>query len=264
MNPPRRLPAILDGTVLVLVLVGVHLFYIAWIRPAAQRAIDAARALDLAAPRTVEVVLKDWEQEICLILMLWGMWLILARVWRLWAHWDYLDPDILDATDTQPQANNPILRAVFASIQRFDATHNVHNAAEAVRSYVETTAMKFEADNSLVRYLIWAIPSIGFIGTVRGIGGALAEADKALAGDIASMTASLGVAFNSTFVALLISIVLMGLLHLLQGVQDRLVIDIEEFCDVHVIPRLGRQQRIPALALLETPAPPEATGSVGT
>ena len=54
-----------------------------------------------------------------------------------------------------------------------------------------------------------AIPSIGFIGTVRGIGEALSQAHVAVEGDIAGMTASLGVAFNSTFVALVVSIFLM-------------------------------------------------------
>ncbi len=37
----------------------------------------------------------------------------------------------------------------------------------------------------MIRYISWAIPSIGFIGTVRGIGEALAQADKAVQGDIA-------------------------------------------------------------------------------
>ena len=44
---------------------------------------------------------------------------------------------------------------------------------------------------------------------MRGIGEALAKADQAVQGDITGMTNSLGVAFNSTFVALIISIILM-------------------------------------------------------
>ena len=74
---------------------------------------------------------------------------------------------------------------------------------------------------------------------MRGIGTALAEADEALAGNIATMTESLGIAFNSTLVALLLSIGLTLVLHLLQGLQDGLVIDIEEYCDKHLIKRLA-------------------------
>ena len=90
----------------------------------------------------------------------------------------------------------------------------------------------------MIRYLIWAIPSIGFIGTVRGIGEALSLADKALAGDIAGMTNSLGVAFNSTLVALLISIFLMFIFHQLQRLQDGQIVDIQAYCDRYLLARI--------------------------
>ena len=90
----------------------------------------------------------------------------------------------------------------------------------------------------MVRYIAWAIPSIGFIGTVRGIGEALGQAHKAVEGNIAGVTQSLGVAFNSTFIALLISIVLMFLLHQLQLQQERLVMETEGYVDQHLIQRL--------------------------
>ena len=83
----------------------------------------------------------------------------------------------------------------------------------------------------MVRYIAWAIPSIGFIGTVRGIGTALANAQEAVNGDIAGVTASLGVAFNSTFIALLISIVIMFLSHQLTLIQERSVMESREYLD---------------------------------
>ncbi len=83
----------------------------------------------------------------------------------------------------------------------------------------------------MVRCITWAIPSIGFIGTVRGIGSALGKAHQAMAGDIAGVTASLGVAFNSTFVALMLSMVVMFFLHQLQLMQERLVLDSYAYCE---------------------------------
>ena len=88
-----------------------------------------------------------------------------------------------------------------------------------------------DAELSMVRYIAWAIPSIGFIGTVRGIGQALGQAHKAIEGDIFGVTQSLGVAFNSTLIALLISIVLMFLLYQLQLLQERYVLDTESYCE---------------------------------
>jgi biopolymer transport protein ExbB/TolQ len=87
----------------------------------------------------------------------------------------------------------------------------------------------------MIRYIVWAIPSIGFIGTVRGIGQALALAYQAMEGDITGVTQSLGVAFNSTFVALLLSLVLMFLVHQLQLLQERLVLETRDYCGTHLI-----------------------------
>jgi hypothetical protein len=46
------------------------------------------------------------------------------------------------------------------------------------------------------------------------------------------------VAFNSTFIALLISIVLMFVLHQVQLQQERLVLDTESYLDRHLIRHL--------------------------
>ena len=68
-----------------------------------------------------------------------------------------------------------------------------------------------------------------------GIGGALAQAHKAVEGDIVGVTVSLGVAFNSTFIALVISIVIMFLMHQLQLLQERLVLDTQNYVDTKLI-----------------------------
>jgi biopolymer transport protein ExbB/TolQ len=97
---------------------------------------------------------------------------------------------------------------------------------------------RLEAELSMIRYILWAIPSIGFIGTVRGIGDALGVANKAVSGDISGVTESLGVAFNSTLIALLISILLMFLVHQLQLLQERLSFEAESYLDEHLIRHL--------------------------
>ena len=98
-------------------------------------------------------------------------------------------------------------------MQHYSGLHRhtiVQDVSEAVRTICESESDRLDSELSMVRYIAWAIPSIGFIGTVRGIGDALGQAYKAVEGDIAGVTASLGVAFNSTFVALVISIIIMS------------------------------------------------------
>jgi biopolymer transport protein ExbB/TolQ len=252
---------------LVVSIVVVHLLYVGYVWPESTAAIEAARAAGQSAPRDIAVILKDWEQEIAIILMLWGLYLIGDKILAILRERYLFNVDLLDgasggASQGETAAGDdlagmletlealpdrvrgtPLVRTLTSSLRRFLITGDVHNTSETIEAGVEALAQKQEAENSLVRYLIWAIPAIGFIGTVRGIGEALSQADKALAGDIAGMTASLGVAFNSTFVALLISIVLMFLLHQLQRLQDGMLVDTQEYCESFLLNRISTRRR---------------------
>jgi biopolymer transport protein ExbB/TolQ len=111
--------------------------------------------------------------------------------------------------------------------------------AQAIREVCETEAERLDSELSMIRYIVWAIPSIGFIGTVRGISQALGQAHRAVEGDIVGVTVSLGVAFNSTFIALVISLFIMFLMHQLQLLQERLVLDTQSYCDFNLIRHLA-------------------------
>jgi biopolymer transport protein ExbB/TolQ len=126
-------------------------------------------------------------------------------------------------------------RALLNALRRFNTTRNIQDVSSSTNTICESEAERLESELSMIRYISWAIPSIGFIGTVRGIGEALAQADKAVQGDIAGVTQSLGVAFNSTFIALLISIFLMFLVYQLQLLQERLVFDTQAYADDKLI-----------------------------
>ena len=251
MNELVRAAAILAGSGGV-----IHLIYVQVIRPRAEAAIEAARIAGQSAPREWTVILKDWEQEICLVLMIFCAIQILIRMWALASEQYLLGVDIfkeadegsaplagtLDELEALPaeMSGTHLMGALKASLRRYRITGDVQNTSDAVQTSVEALGIRFEADNSMIRYIIWAIPSIGFVGTVRGIGQALSQADEALAGDIAGMTASLGTAFNSTLVALLASLLLMLLLHALQRAQDRRLVDIQAYCEEFLLKRISR------------------------
>jgi biopolymer transport protein ExbB/TolQ len=134
-------------------------------------------------------------------------------------------------------------RALTGAIERFASTRNVQDAATEVNDLCDQESDRLESELSIIRYIAWAIPSVGFIGTVRGIGDALAQAHRAVEGDITGVTQSLGVAFNSTFIALVISIVLMFIIHQIQLMQDRLVLDSKSYCSKWLVRRLTRDSR---------------------
>lgn len=240
---------------LVISIIVVHMAYIGYIRPEASALIEVAQQQGHTAPRDVVVILKDYEQEICFILMLWGCFLI-ASNYREILKTNYLfsvdlienkDAEafdahgIIDRLDQQIPKDcltSPLVRTLRSSLWRYATTNNIQNLSDAIESNLEALAVRQDSENTMIRYLIWAIPSIGFIGTVRGIGQALSQADQALAGDIAGMTNSLGIAFNSTLVALLISIFLMFLFHQLQRLQDSQILDTQEYCEKYLLSRI--------------------------
>ena len=241
---------------LLVSIIAIHTLYLGYVQPEAKLAIQAAKAAGQSAPRDIVVILKDYEQQICLILMCWGTFLISSKCIAIMKDRYLFSVDLVEgASETEGDLasvlskldelpskvrDTPVVRTLMASLRRYLITQNVQDTSDAIESNVDAISAKQEAENSMIRYLIWAIPSIGFIGTVRGIGQALSQADQALAGDIAGMTDSLGVAFNSTLVALLISIGLMFLLHQLQRMQDGLVVETQAYCESFLLNRVSK------------------------
>lgn len=97
---------------------------------------------------------------------------------------------------------------------------------------VESDAIQesFDAKNRPIEYLIWAIPTLGFIGTVLGIGNALSNTIDIESSVLSTQTeaanligADIGLAFDTTFVALGLSFVLMLLFYALQSGQESMV-----------------------------------------
>ena len=244
---------------LIISIIVVHAFYVSIVRPNAAQVIEeqnqaAAVNPDYVRERSTWVVIKDFEQESCFILMFWALAIMGYKTVNILDERKLLEVDLVPVAegmrilpeDTRefsrqvqqlPDESKRMLlpRALLNALQRFSSTRNIQDVATSTHTICESEADKLESELSMIRYISWAIPSIGFIGTVRGIGEALAQADKAVQGDIAGVTLSLGVAFNSTFIALLISIFLMFLVHQLQLLQERLVYDSEHYCDEKLI-----------------------------
>ena len=247
---------------LIISVIVVHAVYVAVIRPEAESVIEQQAILQEADPeyvgeRSIYVVMRDFEQETCIILMLWAMSIIGLKVYRNRNENRLLQRSLLnlsegmsilpeDARDyarpvqALPTEEREFLlpRALLAALQRFGSTRNIPDVASVIKDICSTEAERLESELTIVRYIAWAIPSIGFLGTVRGIGEALGQAHRAVSGDIVGVTMSLGVAFNSTFIALVVSILIMFMLYQLQLLQDRLVLDTQNYCDNYLIRHL--------------------------
>jgi biopolymer transport protein ExbB/TolQ len=222
--------------------------------------------------RSIFIIIKDEEQEAEIIFAIWGFIILTHKLLQLrkeralFSH-DFvriqpgeriIPDDALDrykemraAIDREPQWQERLLPdCMLAALHRFHATNSVQDAANAIKERAELSADRLDSSLSLVRYIAWAIPAIGFIGTVRGIGLALAFAEDALKGDITPVIEALGLAFNSTLVALIISMGLMYFMHVVQSRQEAFVLDTQTFC------------RSKLIDVMKVPAREESTGSL--
>lgn len=247
MNPSP----LVSLAVFVGLLILVHFFYQGVIRPNAAAAILSQGS---EATSNIWVIFKDFEQQTCVTLGLFCAFLVGYKYQRIvfteepLYTLDYLaDFDssaqldlnqALSTLQSSRYAQNSSMQTWITCLRRFKNTDNVQHAADAISDSVDALAAQLESGNGMIRYVIWAIPSIGFVGTVRGIGSALAKAEEAVAGDISGMVDKLGVAFNSTLVSLLISILLMYILFVLNNRQDQMVINTRKNCETHLLTKL--------------------------
>ncbi len=245
---------------LILSFAVIHAIYTLHIRPKAETITITQQVLreqdsgkDGYVPeRNIYIILKNYEQESCFVLLSWAMTIIIYKLFLVYKEKKVMGETFVDIErgeriipqealshckhlesrlQNRPDIIGKLLPSVILTgLYRFHSTHSIQDVSQAVREISESEADRLDSDLSLVRYIAWAIPSVGFIGTVRGIGEALAQADRAIRGDIQGVTNSLGLAFNSTFVALVLSIFLMYFIHLLQSRQESLIFDIEEYC----------------------------------
>jgi len=244
---------------LIIVAILVHAFYEISVRPTAA-AILAEQTLRIQTEenytpdRSPWVLVRDFEQEACFVLMFWAFAIMGYKAIITVNERSLLQRELLPiregvrilpedtreygrAIESLPDKVKTLLlpRVLLSSLERFGSTRNVQDVSSVANSLCDSEGERLESELSMIRYIAWAIPSVGFLGTVRGIGQALGEAYRAVEGDIFGVTENLGIAFNSTFIALLISIVVMFLVHQLQLLQERLVFDTQTYVDHNLI-----------------------------
>ncbi len=245
-----------------MIAVAIQVGYATWIRPSADAWLEEQRALVQSQPdhkpgRSLYVIIKDAEQESCIIMAFWAIGLAWMRGRRIRRERALLERDLMNlpesvvilAGDTREYARRletlppedreaVVPRLLRHALKRFGATRNVQDASTTVHNMAENETSRLDSELAMLRFSVWAIPALGFIGTVRGIGVALQGAELAMRGDVSAVTGGLGISFNSTLIALTLSIILMFVLHELQLAQERLVLDAEQYVDDKLIARL--------------------------
>ena len=179
---------------LIIAIIIVHAFYVSVVRPNAAEVIAEQNMLAEADPdyvreRSVWVLIKDLEQEACIILMFWALAIMGYKAAKINAERKLLDVDLVPVPegmrilpeDTRefarqvqalPEDRQQMLlpRALLNALRRFASTRSIQDVSSSTHTICESEAERLASELAMVRYLSWAIPCIGFIGTVRGIG----------------------------------------------------------------------------------------------
>ena len=245
---------------LLVAILGVTMFYRHVVTPRANELMIERKVMadqgkagsQVAEERSIYLIIKDPEPMVEVIFCAWGLIVLSYKLFQVSRERQLLKQDFVrvqpgeriipeDAFDRYKELRTAMGReprwrerllpeCILAALHRFHATASIQDASNAVKERAEIAADQLDSSLSLVRYIAWAIPAIGFVGTVRGIGDALSFAEQAIKGDISALTANLGLAFNSPFVGLMLCIVLMYVLHIVQSQQESFVIETQTYC----------------------------------
>tara|TARA_R110002096_G_scaffold290041_2_gene484368 strand:+ start:779 stop:1639 length:861 start_codon:yes stop_codon:yes gene_type:complete len=169
------------------------------------------------------------------------------------------DPEFVLSPATVEEVTTRIVTSVddprhFVLFNRIEiALSNLRNLGrvtdvdEILRSQAEHDESVMETSYSLVQGFVWAIPVLGFIGTVQGLSSAIGSFGSVLASttelnDIKSslqgVTSGLAVAFETTLEGLVAAMIIQLSLIALKKSEEDFLDDCKEYCVRNIVGRL--------------------------
>lgn len=140
-----------------------------------------------------------------------------------------------------------LVNRVLRGLEHFRVRRSNPEAAAMLASQSEIDGNAVQSSYTLINVLVWAIPILGFIGTVIGISAAVGAFSGTLsgAGDIDQLkgalnnvTTGLATAFDTTLLALLMSMIVMFPSSSLQKSEEDLLNWVDEYCNENLLKRL--------------------------
>lgn len=124
---------------------------------------------------------------------------------------------------------------------------NLSDVSEMLRAQAENDESHMDSSYGLLSGIIWVIPILGFIGTVVGLSGAIGGFGAVLNTDasvsslrdgLAPVTSNLGIAFDTTFVALVLAMIVQMVMTCLRKQEELFLDACRDYAHVNIISRL--------------------------
>ena len=166
-----------QGFALILSIILVHAFYVSVVRPEAASIIQEQQAMieqdiNYVPERSFYVIIRDFEQESCFILMLWAFAIMTLKAQSSINERRLLQEDLIPIREGQsikpedskdflrqlenlPESKRQLLlpRVLMNGLKRFSTTKNVQDVSTSTHTMVESEADRLESELSMIRYL---------------------------------------------------------------------------------------------------------------
>ena len=143
-----------------------------------------------------------------------------------------------------------IFRRVRRTLRHLKAIPKKEEITSILNYQAEIDHNRMQSGYTLLNVFIWAIPILGFIGTVFGIGQSIGEfsdfirstdgtdLNAQMRSALGGVTSGLSIAFSTTFIALVGVVPVMMLSSSLRKREEDLLLSVEEYCLEDLLPNL--------------------------
>ncbi|GAA5140696.1 MotA/TolQ/ExbB proton channel family protein [Prosthecobacter algae] len=139
-----------------------------------------------------------------------------------------------------------MVNRIRKALELFEVKQNVGDVTNMLSSQSDIDSMRIGGSFTLLKAFLWAIPILGFIGTVLGLSHAIGgmnfsnvEDVNAIMSSINSVTSGLGTAFDATLLGLVLAMLLNFPMNSMMKSEDDCLNDIDAFCNEILLPRLN-------------------------
>jgi biopolymer transport protein ExbB/TolQ len=138
-----------------------------------------------------------------------------------------------------------MVNRIRKALEFFEVRQNVSEVSSLMSSQSAIDGSRIMGSYILIRAFLWAIPLLGFIGTVIGLSHAISgmsfsnvEDVSKIVESINSVTSGLGTAFDATLLGLIFAVFLNFPLNSLAKHEEEALNDIDAYCNEVLLPRL--------------------------
>jgi len=210
---------------------------------------------------------RGWVPYVLVLLMGWSIGILILKVRKLQRQkqamlLDVLPSDLaeeitpdnvgefLDHIDSLPARLHEsfMVKRMRLGLEHFDVRHSNPEVASMMMSQSEIDAGTIHSSYALLKAFIWAIPILGFIGTVIGISAAVGGFASSLArvqdiellkASLNNVTGGLAVAFDTTLIALVMSLIVSIPASAIQKAEEDLLGWVDVYCNDNLLKRLN-------------------------